>query len=399
MSRATKGRFATVGFLAAGIVIGWIASNAEVKHDIPAAPVVGNTAMATENTDATFRQILGVPTAQINPTAIARATVAAAFGQNGSETGPVDAGGRAEAEPSTTRRQQRPGATSTPSGTPTHPSERNARVGVAALVLPNIRWNKEQALKRIESYVRRAAALGAKIVVTPETCLDGYVCHQPGLTREKLCTLAEYADGQRMDRLRRVARELDLYLCVGFSELENDQLYNSAILIGPDGKTVGKYRKTHGVEQFYQVGDALPVFETRYGKVGIMICYDRQLPETARTLAAQGAELILIPSNGMWGRMNNAMLRTRAYENGVFLVFAHPRDGLVIDPGGRIIAANVSVPGQGVGVPTNTDTEDAGGWPEAVVREIDLQAWRQSGGNLQNRRSNLYLNQQAISKP
>lgn len=274
---------------------------------------------------------------------------------------------------------------------PAHPAERHERVGVAALVLPNIRGNKDQALARIESYVRRAAAQGAKIVVTPETCIDGYICHQPGLTRERMCALAEAETGPGIGRLRKLARELDLYLCVGFSELAGEHLYNTALLLGPDGKTVGKYRKTHGVEPFYEVGDSLPVFETRYGKVGIMICFDRQLPEIARTMVAAGAELILVPSNGMWGRMNDALLRTRCYENGVFLVFAHPRDGLVIDPGGRIIAANMSIPGQGVGLPTNTDTEDAGGWPEAVVREIDLVAWRQSSGSmLQHRRQQLY---------
>ncbi len=279
----------------------------------------------------------------------------------------------------------------------THPADSSPRVGVAALVLPNVRWNRQQAVERIESYTRRAAALGAKIVVTPETCLDGYVCHQKGLTREKMCELADNENGPTIGRLRELAEELDLYLCVGFSELDGDQLYNTAVLIGPDGRTVGKYRKTHGVEQFYEPGNALPVFETRYGKVGVMICYDRQLPEAARSLAASGAELILIPSNGMWGRMNDAMLRTRAYENGVFVVFAHPRDGLVIDPGGRIIARNMSVPGQGVGLPTNTDTEDAGGWPEAVVREIDLAAWRQRGGNLRNRRPELYVEEKALS--
>ena len=286
-----------------------------------------------------------------------------------------------------------PATSNAPTATvePLHPAERHDRVGVAALVLPNVRGNKAQALARIESYVRRAAARGAKIIVTPETCIDGYICHQPGLTRERMCALAEPETGPGIGRLRTLARELDLYLCVGFSELAGEQLYNTALLIGPDGKTVGKYRKTHGVEPFYEVGDALPVFDTRYGKVGIMICFDRQLPEIARTLAAAGAELILVPSNGMWGRMNDAMLRTRCYENGVFLVFAHPRDGLVIDPGGRVIAANMSIPGQGVGLPTNTDTEDAGGWPEAVVREIDLVAWRKHAGSfLQHRRQDLY---------
>jgi len=272
-----------------------------------------------------------------------------------------------------------------------HPAEQNARVGVAALVLPNVRFDKSRALDRIESYVRRAAKLGAKIIVTPETCIDGYVCHQKGLTPAKLRNLAAAEDGPEIKRLRKVAKELDLYLCVGFSELDSSRLYNSAMLIGPDGKTVGKYRKTHGVEKGYEVGASLPVFETRYGKVSIMICFDRQLPEVARSLAAAGAELILVPSNGMWGRMNDAMLRTRAYESGVFVVFAHPRDGLVIDPGGRIIAANMTVPGQGVGLPTNTDTEDAGGWPEAVVREIDLVAFRKARGNLNHLRPKLYF--------
>jgi predicted amidohydrolase len=273
---------------------------------------------------------------------------------------------------------------------PTHAAERHRRIGVAALVLPNVRGDREKALQRVEMHTRRAAALGAKIVVAPETCLDGYVCHKPGLTKAKFCELAEPDDGPSIVRLRKLAHELDLYLVVGFTELDKGELYNSAVLLGPDGKTVGKYRKTHGVEELYKVGDTLPVFQTRYGKVGILICYDRQLPETARTLAEKGTELLLIPSNGNWGLMNDALLRTRAYENGVYVVFAHPRDGLVIDPNGRIIAANMSVPGQTMGFPTNTDTEDAGGWPEAVVREIDLEAWRSAHGNLERRRLKLY---------
>ena len=127
---------------------------------------------------------------------------------------PLPVPARAEAKASVAPGQQSAVAASKPSEVRAHPAERNTRVGVAALVLPNVRWNEGQALKRIESYVRRAAALGAKIVVTPETCLDGYVCHQEGLTREKLCTLAEHENGPRVSRLRDVARELDLYLCL-----------------------------------------------------------------------------------------------------------------------------------------------------------------------------------------
>jgi predicted amidohydrolase len=271
-----------------------------------------------------------------------------------------------------------------------HRADKTQRVGVATLVLPNVRGDREKAVERVEAYTRRAAALGAKIVVTPETCLDGYCCHEKGLTRDTFSQLAESENGPSITRLAKLARELDIYLCVGFTEADLGELYNTAILLGPDGRPVGKYRKTHGVEEFYKPGDALPVFDTRYGKVGILICFDRQLPETARTLADKGARLILIASNGMWERMNDAMLRARAYDNGVYVVFAHPRDGLVIDPGGRVIAANMTVPGHNVGLPTNVDTEDAGGWPEAVTREIDLEAWREAHGTLTQRRMKLY---------
>jgi predicted amidohydrolase len=271
-----------------------------------------------------------------------------------------------------------------------HRAERDKRVGVAALVLPNVRGDREKALRRVETHARRAAALGAKIVVAPEACLDGYCCHESGLTKEAFSRLAESEDGRSIVQLSKLAHELDLYLCVGFTEIDKGELYNTAILLGPDGRTAGKYRKTHGVEELYKPGDELPVFDTRYGKVGILICFDRQLPETVRTLADKGARLILIASNGNWGLMNDAMLRARAYDNGVFIVFAHPRDGLVIDPGGRIIAANMSVPGQTVGLPTNVDTEDAGGWPEAVTREVDLDAWQSARGTLLLRRPKLY---------
>ena len=113
---------------------------------------------------------------------------------------------------------------------------------------------------------------------------------------------------------------------------------------------------------------------------------DRQPPENARTLAVKGARLILVPSNGMWGGVNDSLLQTRAYENQVFLVWAHPRDGAVIDPGGKVIAASVTVPGRpntysGEGV-MPTSTEDGDGWPEAVVREINLSAWAEYVGPL-----------------
>lgn len=215
---------------------------------------------------------------------------------------------------------------------------------------------------------------------------DGYCSY--GVSHEEMLSLAESSEsGPSITRLRDLCAELRVHLCIGFSELGDDgELYNTALLIGKEGETVGRYRKTHGVEAAYRVGDDLPVFDTEFGKVGILICYDRQPPENARTLAVKGARLILVPSNGMWGGVNDSLLQTRAYENQVFLVWAHPRDGAVIDPGGKVIAASVTVPGRpntysGEGV-MPTSTEDGDGWPEAVVREINLSAWAEYVGPL-----------------
>src|SRR5262249_54818599 len=120
----------------------------------------------------------------------------------------------------------------------THRAETDRRVGVAALVLPNVRGDREKAVQRVETQARRAAALGAKIVVAPEACLDGYCCHEKGMTKEAFSRLAEADAGRSIERLGKLSRELDLYLCVGFTEVDKGELYNTAILLGPDGRTV-----------------------------------------------------------------------------------------------------------------------------------------------------------------
>ena len=112
-----------------------------------------------------------------------------------------------------------------------HRADRDERVGVAALVLPNVRGDREKALQRVETHARRAAALGAKIVVAPEACLDGYCCHESGLTKAAFSRLAESEDGRSVVRLSKLAHELDIYLCVGFTEIDKGELYNTAILL------------------------------------------------------------------------------------------------------------------------------------------------------------------------
>ena len=78
--------------------------------------------------------------------------------------------------------------------------------------------------------------------------------------------------------------------------------------------------------------------DTALGRWGTVICMDRQLPETSRILAVKGAQLILVPAWGMYGEINDVMMRTRAFENGVHVLFVHPRRCLIIDPDGTVIA-------------------------------------------------------------
>jgi predicted amidohydrolase len=117
-----------------------------------------------------------------------------------------------------------------------------------------------------------------------------------------------------------LAKKLDLYIVVPVVEREGHLLYNTAALVGPDGTILGKYRKAvlPGGEwdRGLQPGAEYPVFQTRFGKVGMMICFDGFFPEVARQLALNGAEVIAFP---VWG-CNPRLAAARAIENHVYVV-------------------------------------------------------------------------------
>jgi predicted amidohydrolase len=244
---------------------------------------------------------------------------------------------------------------------------------VAGLALTSRPWDKDANWRKAKGMLQRAAKAGAKLVCAPEGFLEGYIVQERGLTRGKYRAIGESVRrGTHMRQMRQACADLGVHLVAGFAERDGAHMYNSAALIGPRGEIVGIFRKVHdmGAEPLNTKGEEFPVFDMEFGRVGVMICFDRQLPETARLLALQGARLILNPSAGMHGETNDVMMRTRAYENGVWIIFAHPQDCLVISPKGEIVAR-------------------ASGPDEVVVVDVDL-AQAGGGGPGRHRRPEVY---------
>jgi predicted amidohydrolase len=216
---------------------------------------------------------------------------------------------------------------------------------VAGLSLMPEPWNKEANFQKLQRYARQAAAQGAQVIITPEGFLEGYVGNEkrtPALTRERYLTAGERIDGPVMKRIGALARELKVYLSIGFAELRQEEMFNSVAVFSPEGALAAHYSKSHTAddEPFNTKGKSFPVVSTPFGRWGTLICYDRQMTEPARILALKGAQFILVPAWGSYGEMNDMMMRVRAYENGVWLAFVHPRRVLIIDPSGKVVAAN-----------------------------------------------------------
>jgi predicted amidohydrolase len=191
-----------------------------------------------------------------------------------------------------------------------------------------------------ENLARQAAAKDVDIFVSPECFLDGYAVKHADWDRLRLLEAGRVAAEHYLPRAESVARELEMMLVFCTTYTTGDCCYNSAFLIGADGKQVGRYDKTHLLDHDlrFDVGGRLPVFDTPLGKVGIMICADRRWPETARTLRVQGAKLILNPTYGMRHLKNEWWMRTRSYENECYICFTHPTLSLVTDPESEIHA-------------------------------------------------------------
>lgn len=183
-----------------------------------------------------------------------------------------------------------------------------------------------------DTLIRRAADEGAQLACLPEMATTGYFALTDAATELDRFTWAEPVDGPAMTHFQSLAQELAMTLVVPwFERAAPGEYYNSAAVLGPDGGLLGCYRKVHtawsgtAAEKFYvRPGHGFPVIDTPVGRIGLLICYDRDFPEAARTLGLRGAEFLCLPtaSSQRIGPLWERILSVRAYENQIFVVAA-----------------------------------------------------------------------------
>jgi N-carbamoylputrescine amidase len=163
-------------------------------------------------------------------------------------------------------------------------------------------WDTAATLEKAERLVREAAAKGANIILLQELFETPYFCQKENYDYLKLAKSS--AENPAVNRFQKIARELSVVLPISFFEAKGNTAFNSIAVIDADGSVLGIYRKTHipdgpcYEEKFYFTpGDTgFKVWNTRYAKIGVGICWDQWFPESARCMALLGAELLLYPT-------------------------------------------------------------------------------------------------------
>jgi predicted amidohydrolase len=266
---------------------------------------------------------------------------------------------------------------------------------MAAVAAPFDR-DLEADLARIEKLVAEARAEGVGLLALPEAALGGYLSNLDG-GAEGPPPLR--LDGPEIARLTALAG--DMVVTAGYCEDTGERLYNSVVCVSGDG-VLGNHRKVHqplSEDTNYGAGGEFAAFDTPIGRIGMMICYDKAFPESARALALDGAEIIVCVSawpcsrtnaaadlaEDRWKRRFDLFDRARALENQVVWVSANQSgtfgdlrfvaSAKIVEPGGEILA--------GTGVAEGV-----------AIAELDvsaaLETARRSMGHLRDRRPEAY---------
>ncbi len=206
----------------------------------------------------------------------------------------------------------------------------------------------DRNLELLAQTAATVAQQGVDLLVLPELFLTGYNLG------DRLAPLAQSAAGEAIARVAAIARDCAVAIALGYPERDGEHVFNAVILIDAKGERVANYRKIHlyGPEEkrLFAAGDEWVMVAIAGVQVGLLICFDVEFPEAVRTLALQGAELIIVPTTlaGPNEAIPLQMVPTRALENQIFVAYAN-RIGCegeltycghscIIDPTGTAIA-------------------------------------------------------------
>lgn len=235
----------------------------------------------------------------------------------------------------------------------------------------NCCYDKKKNLEKCLKYIDEAAGNGCSLIVFPEMVIQGYLNSLIGpISGETILYQQKNAEvipeGETVQEMMEAARKHDIYIVWGMGERDRnvfDVIYNTVVLVGPEG-FIGSYRKVHlsmDEKHVFNAGEEYPVYDTRIGKIGLEICFDKEFPEASRELMLGGAEILVavtawseyigdMPENmsGKLGARYDLLDSVRAMENQVWFIssnqFGKCGNGNfcgksnIVDPNGYILA-------------------------------------------------------------
>lgn len=259
---------------------------------------------------------------------------------------------------------------------------------------PKLGEAEENLVKMTETVSKIASQQKVDLIIFPELITSG---NELGV---RFTELAQRVPGPTINLLAQRANEYGVYIAFGMVTKEKVEsvLYNSAILVGPDGELLDVYNKIHlrGEERMaFREGFKLPVIPTEVGNIGLMIGYDLAFPEVARSLALDGAEIIAVMAN--WEAANidewKTYARARAYENSVFIAGANRvgedvtlnfgGESMIVGPRGQIHASLASETDPTSGAPLE-------GFAVARIDLDEVRKFREEYQFIQNRQPAVY---------
>jgi predicted amidohydrolase len=241
----------------------------------------------------------------------------------------------------------------------------------------------------LRSYTEEAVRQGARLVVFPECMNTGYLFD----SSDHCAELAEPVTGRFVQAMAELCRQHNIFIASGFTEKDEKKgkIFNTGLLLDPKGDIIVHYHKqflaTHD-HNWFEVGEnGCPVVDTELGRIGLLICFDGRIPEITRSLALQGAEIIVDMANFFAMDQAEMWVPARAYENGVWFVAAtkagversiyYPGGSMIVTPNGDV-AAKIPYDTHGV-VTAEIDT--------AAARD---KSWHHAGDRFADRRAALY---------